>query len=233
MRADQKRTVPPHAFPSEKELWEDSGDDTERLVFFSDAVFAIAMTLLIIDVKVPEANNPQELWRNLALLAPNLISFAISFFVIGTYWRVHHRLFRYIERYDQTLISLNALLLFLIVLQPFTTALISEYGNWQLPVVLYDGGLVLIGIVNTAIWVHATKNRKLVDPNLDPEIIRHHTVRSIYMILAFIVIILLTFFVYPGYAQLGLLLLIPIRRLERYLERRRRLSRTRTRTKRV
>ena len=92
----------------------------ERIVFFSDAVMAIAITLLAIDLKVPEiaaSVAAAELPGALSELAPRFMSFIISFFVIGIYWMSHHRYFRFIKRYDGGLIVLN--LLFLVSI-PFT-----------------------------------------------------------------------------------------------------------------
>lgn len=196
--------------PHEAEgIWENRGTDTERLVFFSDAVFAIAMTLLIIDIHVPEADTPQELWNGLLQLWPNLLGFVISFFVISLYWRNHHRMFHFIKRYDRTLINLNFALLFLIVLLPFTTALISLHGDWQLPVAIYDSSLALAGLIMAAIWVYATSGDRLVDAGLDRRLVRQYTFRLIYMSFAFLIIIALTFVIPSAYAQLALLVLVP------------------------
>ena len=199
--------------PKAEDVWEDRGADTERLVFFSDAVFAIAMTLLIIDIHVPEVETPQELWNGLLQLWPNLLGFIISFFVISVYWRNHHRMFHFIKRYDRTLISLNFGLLFLVVLLPFTTALISLHGDWQLPVVIYDSSLAIAGLIMAAIWVYATSGERLVDAGLDRRYVRQLTFRSLYMSFAFLVIIALTFVIPSAYAQLALLVLVPAQRL--------------------
>lgn len=199
--------------PEEEKVLEDSGEDIERLVFFSDAVFAIAMTLLIIDIHVPEVDVPEALWNGLLQLWPNILGFIISFFVISTYWRIHHRMFHIIKRYDRRLISLNFVLLFLIVIIPFTTALISQYGDWQLPVVIYDSCLVLAGFVIAAIWVHATSGGRLVDADLDQRVVRHFTFRSLYMSLTFLLIIGLTFLIPSALAQLALLVLAPAQHL--------------------
>lgn len=220
MPASQERSV--RSLSNQEDVWEDAGTNTERLVFFSDAVFAIAMTLLVIDLRIPgTVGSQQELGAKLLELWPNLLGFTISFFVIGTYWRVHHRQFRYIKRYDEALLSLNFLLLFLIALIPFTTALISNYGQWQLAVVVYDISLGLASLVITAIWFHATSGHKLVDPNLNPGIIRHETVRNLTMSAAFFLVVLSTFVIEPRYAQWALLILVPIRRIEIFLEKRR------------
>ncbi len=94
----------------------------ERIVFFSDAVMAIAITLLAIDIRVPEMPAglaAQQLAVSLAAIGPRFMTFFISFMVIAVYWMSHHRYFGYIKRYDARLIWLNLLFLFFIICMPF------------------------------------------------------------------------------------------------------------------
>src|SRR5688572_2585814 len=81
----------------------------DRIVFFSDAVIAIAITLLALDIRLPELDEPNGAALRDALwdLRPNYLSYLISFFVIGMYWQVHHRIFREVRRYDERLVWLN------------------------------------------------------------------------------------------------------------------------------
>jgi uncharacterized membrane protein len=97
-----------------KQLTKSSDEHTslsfERIVFFSDAVMAIAITLLVIDLKIPNiptALAAAELQASLRELTPRIVSFVISFSVVGVYWSSHHRYFTYIKRYDGRLIFLN------------------------------------------------------------------------------------------------------------------------------
>ena len=102
----------------------------ERLVFFSDAVFAIAITLLVIDLRLPDLGDHvsnQQLSAALGALVPRIFAYALSFWVIGLYWLAHWRRYQYIERVDETLIALNLLLLGLVAFMPFPTALVGEY----------------------------------------------------------------------------------------------------------
>lgn len=102
-----------------------------RLVFFSDAVYAIAITLLVIDLRLVgsgELDSPalaQALWS----MWPQLLSYVLSFLVIGSLWGSHHRKFRYINRYDGRLVWLNLLLLMVIAFIPFPTSVLAESGN--------------------------------------------------------------------------------------------------------
>src|SRR6478736_8031327 len=104
----------------------------ERLVFFSDAVFAIAITLLIIEIKVPEikgALTEKNFLHSLWVIAPKFVGFVFSFFIIGLYWFIHHRMFGYVTGQNGKLIWLNLVFLFSIVLMPFSTAVYSEYSS--------------------------------------------------------------------------------------------------------
>lgn len=101
-----------------EESWIESGPDVERLVFFSDAVFAI--TLLALEIRVPEIHDPAAHGLSTALLGlwPKFPSFAISFWIVGTLWRGHHRIFHHIRSYDRRLLLINLLLLMWIALMP-------------------------------------------------------------------------------------------------------------------
>ncbi|MEN9685099.1 MAG: hypothetical protein RLZZ28_885, partial [Bacteroidota bacterium] len=95
----------------------------ERLILFSDAVFAIAITLLIIEIKVPELHevSTQTIKQALAEKFPEFFGFVLSFAVVGLFWSTHHRLFGYVSSYDNGLLWLNLLCLFWIVIVPFTS----------------------------------------------------------------------------------------------------------------
>jgi uncharacterized membrane protein len=94
--------------------------EVARIAAFSDGVFAIAITLLALQLEIPFGDRV-DVWAGLRDLWPSFLSFAISFAVIGAYWIAHHRLFSLVERYDRRLLWLNLLALFFIVLMPFTT----------------------------------------------------------------------------------------------------------------
>src|SRR6185503_14180643 len=108
----------------------------ERMILFSDAVFAIAITLLVIEIKVPELEkehvSDKALTNALGHLIPKFIGFIISFLLIGIYWTVHHRMFGYVTSYTRKLIALNLTFLFFIALMPFSTGFYSEYSGKEL-----------------------------------------------------------------------------------------------------
>jgi uncharacterized membrane protein len=147
----------------------------ERIIFSSDAVMAIAITLLAVEVQVPEIARPlaaTELPRALLSMAPKLSSFVISFAIIGVYWLAHHRYYRYIVRYDTRLLLLNLLFLFFIGILPFVTNLLGAYAYLPLANVAY-------ALTVAALWWYASHDHRLVDEGLDPQLIRATAVRAL------------------------------------------------------
>ncbi len=121
----------------------------DRLVNFSDAVFAIAITLLALDVRLPALDATSAspaLGPQLAALVPNFFAFALSFVVIGGYWVAHHRLYNFVDRFDTRMLWLNLLVLFFVALLPFPTQVVADYGNTLLGVEIYAGAMTLTGI---------------------------------------------------------------------------------------
>ncbi|WP_444949680.1 TMEM175 family protein [Micromonospora ureilytica] len=119
----------------------------ERLVFFSDAVIAIAMTLLAIELPLPEGDDNTARWRSLGeLLTGEYLSFLLSFVVIGAFWWVHHRIFQRVARLGPWIAWLNLLFLFTIVVLPLATRLHREEGAEQVGVVAYATVVVAVGV---------------------------------------------------------------------------------------
>ena len=145
----------------------------ERLTFLSDGIFAITITLLVLDIKVPEISEnlvATELQKELLHLAPNILSYIISFIVLGIYWIAHHNMFMYIKHHDHVMLWLNTLFMMCVASVPFPTALLSRYPNQQISVVAYAGILALTGIVLNLIWWYATTHRQ-VDETVEPAFI--------------------------------------------------------------
>ena len=134
----------------------------ERMILFTDAVFAIAITLLIIEIKAPEIHKGMsslEMVNQLLTLLPKFIGFIISFFVIAIYWRSHHRLFSFIKDYDDKLIWLNFFFLFTIILMPFSSAYYSDNTMFSLPFWFYALNIVFTGIFNYAMLAYIINHR--------------------------------------------------------------------------
>jgi uncharacterized membrane protein len=132
--------------------------DLERAVFFSDAVFAIAITLLIIEVRLPtlpSSATDADVRRALAQVMPQILAFALSFVTIGVYWVAHWRRFRYIVRADVRLVSLNLVLLGLVAFIPFPTAMIGQHGDLPTVTIVYAVTLAAAGIAGPLVWLYA------------------------------------------------------------------------------
>ena len=147
----------------------------DRLLFFSDAVMAIAITLLVIDLRVPEM--PREasiagLGPALLRLWPNYLGYLLSFYVIGNYWLSHHRLFRPVRRYDDRLALLNLLFLFFVALLPFSTRIIGLYPLNRTAVIVYSLNILPLGITSYALTRHAYAGNRLVDASSGPAEVR-------------------------------------------------------------
>ncbi|MHC5797386.1 TMEM175 family protein [Lacisediminihabitans sp. FW035] len=147
-----------------------NGTNSDRLQFFSDAVFAIAMTLLVIDITVPTiANGPSvtqaqldpKVWNALGAEFSQFLAYALSFAVIASNWATHHRKFALIRRFDGRLMSLNLLLLFFIAFLPFPTSLISEYGSSMPAVILYAGNVAILSLLQFSLWSYAHRHHFL------------------------------------------------------------------------
>jgi uncharacterized membrane protein len=134
------------------------GSALERTIAFSDAVFAIAMTILVLELHVPEV-EPVDLPAALLQLLPSYLTFALSFLVVGMIWLSHHRKFSVIVRYTQPLLRLNLLMLLLVASLALPTAVLGRYGDQIVAVVLYAAFANATGLLMSTIWVYAWRRR--------------------------------------------------------------------------
>src|SRR5690349_17164062 len=160
----------------------------ERIVFFSDAVMAIAITLLALDLRVPELGaGPGQVAERLLELRPQLLIFLLSFAVIGIYWAAHHRYFGFVHRYDARLIALNLVFLFFVVCIPFVASLLGRYAPAPLAVAAYGSTVAALGLSLAAIWWYASSGRRLIVPDLDAATIREAKIRLLAGPIVFLV----------------------------------------------
>src|SRR6476661_7271665 len=177
----------------------------ERLIFFSDAVFAIAITLLIIEVAPPHLGRlatDREHLIALANLIPNFVAFFISFFVIGAFWAGHHRAFSLARHWSPALVMPNTMLLAAIVFMPFATAYMGMNMGQRVPTVLYDLVLLTTGLLNLRL-VRVASSPPVVDEHADPMIVRRTRARGWAVTLGAACALTLAFFV-PRLSQFGL-----------------------------
>jgi len=144
----------------------DSGTSLDRMVFFSDAVFAIALTLLALDLRLPAGIPAQELDNALIAALPQLLAYGLSFLIIARTWLHHHADFTGILGFSVNLGRLNLALLFFIAMLPGPTSVLSEYGDdptpW--PSVLYAANIAAVYLTMAAVWAYA-KHAGLMAPD--------------------------------------------------------------------
>jgi TMEM175 potassium channel family protein len=164
--------------------------ELERLVFFSDAVMAIAITLLVVELSIPAAS--EDVGDALLDRWPQFLSFILSFFVIGVFWMAHHRFFRYVARLDQRLLWLNLLFLMCIAFLPFPTAVLGDHDNSRASVIFYGCAVGLTGTVMASMWQYVI-GAGLLNERADPQTVRYLTRRSLVTPISFLASIPLAF----------------------------------------
>jgi len=137
-----------------------------RILALSDGVFAIAITLLILEIAVPATTGDAGLPRALLGLWPRYLAYVLSFVVIARFWVTHHLAFRLIGRYDAALVWLNLLLLMFVVFLPFPTAVLGAHNGSPAAAVLYAAAVVLAGTASAAYWWYASGRGGLLRPDV-------------------------------------------------------------------
>jgi uncharacterized membrane protein len=186
----------------------------DRISFFTDGVFAIAITLLVIEFKVPVVEHPTDalLWDRLAHMGLLLLGFLISFCIVGYYWSVHHRIFGYVEKYTSRLIWLNLMFLFPVVLLPFTSGLLGEYASethLHLPYGIYVANICLTALMNAILWFYVSNPKHQI---LTHEISKERILLGFYFTLVVPILFVISFLVSLYDTTIGRLIpiLIPI-----------------------
>jgi len=190
-----------HASPS-------SGLSKARVEALTDGIFAVAMTLLILDIKVPVVADAAQLPRELLSLWPKCASYAVSFLMLGIYWVGQHHQFHLIRHTDRALLWIDILFLMTISFVPFSTALLSTYPHEQSAVIVYGANLITIGLILFGHWSYATHGRRLVDAQLDERTVRRASRRILVGPAMFGLAIAVS--VYSTAAALGIFALVPL-----------------------
>jgi uncharacterized membrane protein len=164
--------------------------ELERLVNFSDAVIAIAITLLVVQFSVPAEN--EDVADALLDRWPQFFSFILSFLVIGVFWVAHHRIFRYIARFDQRLLWLNLLFLMCIAFLPYPTAVLGEHDTSRASIVFYASAVGVTGAMLAVLWRYVVRARHL-NERADVQTIAYMTRRSLVTPVTFLASIPLAF----------------------------------------
>lgn len=143
-----------------------------RIEALSDGIFAIAMTLLVLELKVPElpknASNV-EVWPELMKLWPVFVSYAASFASLGVYWVAHHNLYHHIRRANRVLLCLNILFFMFVSFVPFATSVVNAFPQTQVAPVFFGANITLIGWVLWLQWKYACSQPEMLAPHVTPE----------------------------------------------------------------
>jgi uncharacterized membrane protein len=185
----------------------------ERILFFSDGVMAIAITLLIIEIKAPhfgDYNDSEKIHEFFSELIPKFISFLISFFVIAIYWKAHHHLYGFVNNFTDKLIWINMFFLLTIVILPFTTAFYSENVGYNLAYAIYCFNVFLTGIVNFWLVRYIASNKTKVS-FVSGDVLwrKYYSLRSLVAPLVFFLSMFFSFYS-SMLSRMSFLLIFPI-----------------------
>ena len=202
------------------------GFSTGRLEAFSDGVFAIAITLLVLDIALP-AGASRHLLRSVGDLWPSYVAYVASFSTIGAMWLGHNAITEYLDRVDATFVRINLLLLLFVAFLPFPTRMFAEYigenSLERVAVTFYGATLLLTSTLLLVLWRYAIR-KKLVRPNTADEEIEFLTQRLTPGLGGYLVLIVAGLFVpivaVIGYLAVALYYIVPSRNLTVRIRRR-------------
>ena len=141
---------------------------TSRIEALTDGIYAIAMTLLVLNLALPQAGNA-DLVNLLRSQTGVFLNYAMSFVILALFWIGYHRQFHFIKRSDGTLLWINIFALMFVALVPFSTSLIGDYASEQLAAFFFASNIFILGVLSFLNWVYATKGHRLVDHSLTPQ----------------------------------------------------------------
>jgi uncharacterized membrane protein len=188
---------------------------TDRLAFFSDAVFAIAITLLAIDIRIPAdlpSNTDDALIDALRALAPAIFAYGLSFMAVAAFWTGHHRTFRVLQRIDNRLVLLNFVFLAFVALLPFPTSVVARHGDLVSAAVFYALFLALTAALSAALFVYPVR-AGLMAAAVTSAMARHIEYRAAVVPLLFLASIPIARFIGPYAAEASWILGFPLQAL--------------------
>ncbi len=193
-----------------------AGQSVERLAALSDGVFAVAMTLLVLDLRAPAieaVHSERDLWHALAALTPRLLMYVMSFLTLGIFWVGQQTQLNNLARSDRSLSWIHILFLFAVSMTPFSTMLLAEFVNYRTALLVYWANILVLGASLYFSWVCASKTgliRDDVTPHIASAIKRRIVIAqalyafgallcvvSSYWSIAFIVLVQLNYAIAP------------------------------------
>lgn len=164
-----------------------------RLEALADAVFAIAMTLMVLELAIPFISGDptnKEITQALFSMWPRFLTYFLSFMILGVFWLIHHFIFENVKAYNTTLAWLNIIFLMLVSLIPFTTSYLGEYFLETTPTLIYGLQLLLMFFLGFSLWTYSTTKKRLVNADFDTDLAKGAKAMGyIYFIILIIAII--------------------------------------------
>lgn len=181
-----------------------------RIGSLSDGVFAIVMTLLVFQLKLPDIQvlTSQPVMQTLQQLAPSLVCYAISFMALGKLWISHNAILHHIHRVDRSLLWLNIVFMFFVSLIPFSASFIAQCPNFPETALLYGLNLMAAGLMLFSIWRYSVQNHHLVSYDIEPHVIPMANIQILKGTVVYAVGVLFSF-VNP-YVSIGIYMLVPV-----------------------
>ena len=192
-----------------------------RLETFSDGVFAIVITLLILEIRIPVVDKAM-LNHSLIQIIPKILSFILSFIIIGSYWVAHHTMMDFLEKVDRSVLWLNLITLLTVAFIPLPTALLGEYPSERMPVILYGISLSCVNISGVLFWKFITHKNRFVKQNLAVGFSRFvifiHLLPVLFYLLAIALSYISITLSYVIYISVPLFFIVPNSRIEKRLD---------------
>ncbi len=184
---------------------------TDRLETLVDGIFAIAMTLLVLDLAIPEITGPlsnEVVTNSLIKLLPNFISLVVSFILLALFWSIHHRIYNQIKLVNKHLLWINVIWLLFIVLVPFSASLTGKYGQYTISHVIFNLNMLGISFFLFLNWHYANRS-DLLHENVHSNSIKVTKLTNIVFMLIVLIALALSFKL-PSYSSLVYLLIFPL-----------------------
>lgn len=183
-----------------------------RLISFSDGVFAIAVTLLVFNLKIPEipSGDVHRMLPGIIMnMLPHFVTYLISFLLIAVFWTIHHRMLHLINHVDYTFIWINVFYLLVISFIPFPSALMGTYPNETVTMVLYISCMFMVVSLSLMMWWYACRHHRLIDKEMPSSTINYFFIRGTATLSLFVIALPLAIYKVQ-WAQYCLLIIFPI-----------------------
>jgi uncharacterized membrane protein len=188
---------------------------TKRVETLVDGIFAIAMTLLVLNIDVPQITGHVTdplLWQYLVNMSNQLFIYAFSFALLASFWKANHHQFFYIRESDSALIWITIIWLMFVALVPFSTNFVSDYGSHKVPMLFFNFNMLFIGIFFSLNWAYVTRKEYFIEGMTNKKI---NQVKNLNYILPFVAMIAIGLtFISPILSPFSYFLLIFLRRFK-------------------